>query len=68
LYRIEKHARSLHKKVGRRCRLSPKKTYELLFSHLEKVQTMIFSPFQLLCTFFYHEYKRTPLHRTYAED
>jgi len=38
------------------------------FSHLEKVHTMFFSPFQLLCTFFHHEYKRTPLHRTYAED
>jgi len=24
--------------------------------------------FQLLCNFFHHEYKRTSLHRTYAED
>jgi len=64
------NTRSLHKKVGHRCRLSLNKTYyELhLFSHLEKVHTMFFLPLQLLCSFFHHEYKRTSLHRTYAED
>jgi len=29
---------------------------------------MFFSLFQLLYSFFHHEYKMTSLHRTYAED
>jgi len=45
-----------------------KKHTSFFFSHLEKVHKMFFSPFQLLCTFFHHEYMRTSLHRTYAED
>jgi len=66
-YRVETHARYIKKRVvGADFPLIGHTNF--FFSHLEKVHTMFFSPFQLLCSFFHHEYKRTSLHRTYAED